>query len=104
MSDKNLTLYLHTAANTAVPCLEALFAKGYAVSHYFLALGVEEKRPQWAAEKDGRLFTAEELEQVLGLVAMWEVRGDDWRLKGGEYQRYEELLRAAPAAIPRPRW
>jgi hypothetical protein len=104
MSDRNLTLYLHTAANTAVPCLQVLVAKGYAVSHYFLSPGTEDKRPQWAAEKDGRLFTAEELEQLLGLVAMWDVRGDDWRLKDGEYERYEELVRAAPAAIPRPRW
>jgi hypothetical protein len=84
VSDKNLTLYLHTAGNTVVPCLQVLIAKGYAVSHYFLDLGGEEKRPQWAAEKDNRLFAAEGLEELLGLVAMWEVRGDDWRLKDGE--------------------
>ena len=104
MSDRNLTLHLHTAANTAVPCLHALIAKGYTVSHYFLDLGGEEKRPQWSAEKDGRLFTAEGLEEVLGLVAMWEVRGDDWRLKDGEYERFEELLQAAPTATSRPKW
>jgi hypothetical protein len=104
VSDRNLTLYLHTAANTAVPCLQALVAKGYAVSHYFLDLGGKEKQPTWSAEKDSRLFTAERLEELLGLVAMWEVRGDDWRLKDGEYERYEELLRAAPTAASRPNW
>jgi hypothetical protein len=103
VSDKNLTLHLHTASNTAVPCLQALITKGYVVSHYFLDLG-NEKCPQWAAEKDARLFTADRLEELLGLVTMWEVRGDDWRLKDGEYERYEELVQAAPTAAPRPRW
>jgi hypothetical protein len=104
MSDRSLTLYLHTAGNTPIPCLQALVAKGYTVSHYFLDLGGERPRPQWSAEKDARLFTAERLEELLGLVAMWEVRGDDWRLLDGEDALYEQLVRAAPTAPTRPNW
>lgn len=69
LSDRNLTLYLHTAANTAVPCLQALIAKGCAVSHYFLDLGGEKKWPRWSAEMNGERITAEGLEEVLGLIA-----------------------------------
>jgi hypothetical protein len=101
---ETLKLYLHTAANTPIPCLQALVAKGYTVTHYFMDLGGAQKRPQWAAEKEGRLFTAERLEEVLGLIAMWEVRGDDWRLQEGEDALYEQLVREAPKAPVRPRW
>ena len=31
-------------------------------------------------------------------------RGDDWRLQEGEDTLYEQLVRAAPTAPPRPRW
>ena len=104
MSDRDLKLYLHTAGNTPIPCLQALVAKGYKVTHYFADRGGDQKVPQWAAEKDGRLFTAERVEEVLGLIAMWEVRGDDWRLREGEDTLYDELVRAAPTAAPRPGW
>jgi hypothetical protein len=104
VSDRDLKLYLHTAGNTPIPCLQALVAKGYTVTHYFLDLGGEQKRPQWAAEKDSRLFIAERLEEVLGLVAMWDVRGDDWRLQEGEEALYETLVQAAPTARQRPNW
>ena len=34
-------------------------------------------------------------EELLGLVAMWEVRGDDWRLKPGEAAIDDELHAAS---------
>ena len=104
MSDRSLTLYLHPAGNTMIPCLHAIVAKGYTVTHFFLDLGSEQKRPRWAAEKNNRLFTAERLEELLGLIAMWEVRGDDWQPRESEDALFEQLIKAGPNTPPRPRW
>ena len=43
------------------------------------------------AKKDGREFSATTEAELLGLVAMWEVRGDDWKTKPGEPDVYDEL-------------
>ena len=32
----------------------------------------------WWAMKDGRMFAADSCEELLGLISMWEMRGDDW--------------------------
>jgi hypothetical protein len=104
MANAKMTLYLHTAGNTASPCLQAIVSKGYTVTHFFQAFGGEPQgqgRPVWAAEKDSRMFSAERLEEVLGLIAMWEIRGDDWYLQDGEAALYEQLVRAAPNTTPR---
>lgn len=97
MAEAERSLCIRIAGNTAIPCLQAIVAKGYAVTHYFLGSKPGDwDRPQWDAEKDGRLFSATGLEELLGLIAMWEVRGDDWRLKTGEAALYNQLVEAAP--------
>lgn len=80
-----------------IPCVQAIAAKGYAITHYFLGSKPGEwTRPQWDAEKDGRLFSATSPEELLGLIAMWEVRGDEWRHKSGETLLYDRLIEVAP--------
>lgn len=97
MTDAKWLLSIRIAGNTMIPCLQAIAAKGYTVSHYFHADKPGEwDRPQWEAAKDGRLFSATGLEELLGLIAMWEVRGDDWRLKPGEAEMYDRLVETAP--------
>lgn len=72
----------------------ALRAKGY-------RLWIEpDKDPEcefenWNAEKDGRYFSATNPEELLGLVAMQDVRGDDWQAKLGDSDIYDELLSTA---------
>jgi hypothetical protein len=45
-------------------------------------------------------LSATSVEELLGLIAMWEVRGDDWRLRSGEADLYDRLVEAAPMYDP----
>jgi hypothetical protein len=97
MAEAERTLCRRIAGNTATPCLQAIVAKGHAVTHSFLSSTPGEwDRPQGDAEKEGRLFSATGLEELLGLIARWEARGDDWRLRPGEAELHDRLVEAAP--------
>lgn len=85
-----------SAGNTLIPCLQTIVAKGYTVKHYFLNdTPGEWENPQWDAEKDGCIFSATSPEALLGLIAMWEVRGDDWSIKAGESELLDRLVDSA---------
>jgi hypothetical protein len=47
----------------------------------------------WDADKDGRVFSADSAESLLGLIAMWEQRGDDWHIRPGESALLDRLLK-----------
>lgn len=47
---------------------------------------------QWLAEKEGRKFWAWDPLRLLGLVALWESRGDDWYLFEGEDDLYNIMI------------
>jgi hypothetical protein len=81
-------LSIRVAGNTIAPCAAVIVAKGYAVSHYYS----ESEMPIWDAEKDGRRFSADSAEALLGLIAMWEQRGDDWHIKDDEWASFKRLL------------
>ena len=56
----------------------------------------------WWAEKEGREFIATNPLALLGLVALWESRGEEWRAKPGEPDllsrlKKEVLVAFAPA-------
>jgi hypothetical protein len=81
-TDRGVTIVL--AGNTGNRCLVALLAKGYRVwlEYHKLdkpVLHWDEHKPWYRAERDGNQFIANAPEELLGLVAMHEVRGDDWR-------------------------
>ncbi|WP_166828958.1 hypothetical protein [Thalassoroseus pseudoceratinae] len=85
------------AGNTFIPCLQAIVAKGYTVTHYFLGDEPDDwENPQWDADKDGQHYNATSLPELLGLIANWEVRGDDWQIKSGESELFHQLVDAAP--------
>jgi hypothetical protein len=97
MAESEHKLSIRIAGNTIIPCLQAIVAKGYSVTTYFLGEKPGDwDHPQWDAEKDGRVFSATGLEELLGLIAMWEVRGDDWRHNSGEAEVYKQLVESAP--------
>jgi hypothetical protein len=84
-------LTVGSAGNTENPCLLALRAKGYKLTLWFTKDRAGDYQRNFDAEKDGRFFSATTAAELLGLVAMWEVRGDDWRNKVGEPIVYDEL-------------
>lgn len=73
------------AGNTYNPCLVVLRQKGY-------RLWVEGRKDRniWCARKAHREFAAYSAPELLGLVAMWEARGDDWQTSQPDI--YSELL------------
>lgn len=93
---QELRLSIRAAANTMIPALHALRAKGYALSKWYTCGDDGGLVAQYDAEKDRRAFSATSPEELLGLVAMWEVRGDDWHLKAGESELWDSLAEAAP--------
>jgi hypothetical protein len=94
--EKEYKLSIGVAGNTAYPCMQAIKAKGYSMSlRYLLSHYSEGWRQEWIAEKDDRIFWADSSEELLGLIAMWEIRGDDWHINDGEYELYEQLRDSA---------
>jgi hypothetical protein len=91
MPEPERSLCVRIAGNTENPCLLALRAKGYRLTLSFTKGRAGEYRQDFDAEKDGRSFSATTAAELLGLVAMWEVRGDDWRTRSGEPHVFDEL-------------
>jgi hypothetical protein len=91
MQQPERSLCIRIAGNTENPCLLALRAKGYDLTLWFTKDRAGDYRQNFDAEKDGRSFSATMAAELLGLVAMWEVRGDDWQTKSGEPYVYDEL-------------
>jgi len=81
-------LSIRIAGNTMAPCAAVIEAKGYAISHYYS----EAEVPFWDAEKEGRRFSADSAEALLGLIAMWEQRGDDWYVNDDEWKSFQRHL------------
>lgn len=99
--DDNKKVSIRIAGNTAHKCLIAVHKKGYEVQYY-----CEERKADngevsylhcYGAKKDHRYFSATTPEELLGLIALWEVKGDDWREVSEEerkwYQDLEERSR-----------
>lgn len=91
MSESARLCCIRIAGNTWNPCLLALRAKGYKLTLSFTRMANGEHRRDIDAEKDGRLFSATTEAELIGLIAMWEVRGDDWKTKPGEPDVLNEL-------------
>jgi hypothetical protein len=80
-------LDLAPAGNTDYLALITLQAKGYELTENLTApleLIAE-------AEKERRRFRGSSWLEVLGLVTLWEMRGDDWQLRDDEPQPDETL-------------
>lgn len=92
---KERILSIRVAGNTQNPALITLQQKGY-------RLWLEPDDPKLPepdflnlnAEKDGRYFSATGPEELLGLVAIWEARGDDWHHHKNEPNLVLELIAA----------
>jgi hypothetical protein len=70
-------MQITAAGNTEVPAYLALVAKGYQVSM---------TGDLWLAQKDQNFFSASGPLELLGLVAMAEIRGVNWRATDEEIE------------------
>ncbi len=70
------------------PALLVLGAKGYSVR----LEAREDHHAYWHAAKEGHRFAATNPVELLGVVALWEARGENWPRQQGEASVYEELL------------
>jgi hypothetical protein len=68
---------LTAAGNTVIPAIKALLDLGYQVR-------VDSRTV--IAQKDGNIFTADDPVMVLGLVKLYETRGDNWQVSDEELQ------------------
>jgi hypothetical protein len=91
MPEPERSVCIRIAGNTWNPCLLALRAKGYKLTFSFTKRREGDYSQDIDAEKDGREFSATTAAELLGLVAMWEVRGDEWKTKPAESDVYDEL-------------
>ena len=91
---------IRIAGNTEIPALLALRAKGFRAWLEYSKVNDPANpwhpyMPDYQAEKDGAYFSATTAVELLGLVAMWETRGDDWRFKRDEPDILDELMESA---------
>ena len=82
---------IRIAGNTWNPCLLALRAKGFDMTLSFTRGQDGTYSQDIDAVKDGRTFSATTAAELLGLVAMWEVRGDEWQTRRDEPDVFDEL-------------
>jgi hypothetical protein len=75
------------AGNTEVPAYLALLEKGYSVRWERLS----EEKEFWFAAKDDYEFVAEGPIELLGIAAMFETRGPDWRATDEEIEGFMKL-------------
>ena len=84
---KKYKLTIRIAGNTEAPVLSVIKGKGYKMEYYvYFDEDTNDYSYFYNAEKDGRRFSASNAEELLGLIAMWEVRGDDWRGKKDDFE------------------
>jgi hypothetical protein len=75
---------ISSAGNVEIPAYLTLQNKGYVIG-----VGKNEAGEQiWIAEKDGNQFSAEGLIELLGVVSVFEVRGDAWRATDSEFDDF----------------
>lgn len=78
---------LAAAANTLIPAYLALLQRGLSVSRH-PSLVTESEEEYWVAENADCRFIAEDPLMLLGLVALRETRGADWKASDEEIERF----------------
>ena len=80
------------AMNTYNPCLSVLVSKGYRVSAEF----PEDGAADWCAENGQVRISASSPVSLLGLIALWESRGEGWKKRSDEPDLYDQVLEGKP--------
>ena len=75
-----------TAANTLAPAWLAILEKGYEVTKQLIG-----ERELFLATKGDLEFIAEDTVALLGLIGMYEARGENWKATDAEIDAYMVL-------------
>ena len=86
---------VHDVGNVAIITLRE---KGYRV---WWEASERPSADDWWAKKEERAFVARSPLALLGLVALWESRGDEWLKKPGEPDLLRQLKRESLAGFMR---
>lgn len=74
---------LIAAGNVEAPALLVILQKGYSIE---VVIHKENMTlTHYQATKDNYIFFATSFLQLLGLIALWENRGDEWKLTEDEF-------------------
>ena len=100
MNEDKYDVSIRIAGNTSGPCVHALLSKGYKVTLEYVKVENPDDpwypfQPYWDAEKGRTRFSAVSPEELLGLIAMWEMRGNDWFMNDEEKAQVNEVYDAA---------
>ncbi len=77
---------LANAGNVIIPAYLALLERGFTVlQDPVMKTG---SAACWVAEDSGHRFVAEDLVTLLGLVALYEIRGREWRASDEQIDRF----------------
>ncbi len=68
-----------STGNTKVPSYLTILKKGYGVS-----LSIEDNMAYWTADNGQLTFIANDLDKLLGIITMWEIRGENWKASQSE--------------------
>jgi len=86
-------MQITACGNTEVPAYLALQQAGFDVSHR-----VENGLEMWIAKRDPVTLSGPSALEVLGLYAIWQIRGDDWKTSNDELDTY--LAKYYPESLP----
>jgi len=89
---------IRIAGNTGAPCYFVIKSKGYEIEMITYLDDNDEYdcTYEYKAIKDNLLFSAISLEELLGLITMWEHRGDNWQTTKEEYSFFENIRDKSP--------
>ncbi|OCG00771.1 hypothetical protein [Gilliamella sp. wkB112] len=89
---------IRIAGNTEAACFYAIQTKGYQidVSVHYLSDDDTDCLYQFDAQKDNLYFSATDPIELLGLICLWEVRGNNWLPTKNEASQYLKIRYDAP--------
>ena len=88
MKRQQVRLKLADAMNTYSPALQVISGRGYQITFS----PAEHGEGDWEASAGDRVFCATDPLRLLGLIALWESRGDNWGRRQDEGNLYRELI------------
>ena len=75
---------IRIAGNTIAPCFTVIKQKGYEIETCVNKNSDDDYFYTWNAVKNSRSFSATCPVELLGLISMWENRGDNWKIQVDE--------------------